>query len=123
MNTNQREIIKQLERIKEQYELSNLWNELIKVISKKNINNQEYNSERDYLYNNYKFEMTIINARDNYISSVCRTKLPVTYKEGLIDIILSIACIKVCEKIGKSYNNEDISSYLFIMNLFENLLR
>lgn len=121
MNENQKLVVKEIERIKDVYDLQDLYNELCEISNKVEISKEEYDSKIANLYKKYQYEMNVISNRNKYVASIGRTKNTVSCKELLIDTIISIACIKVCEKVSMSYTNDDINSYIFILKTMKSI--
>lgn len=121
MNENQKIIINEIERIKDVHELQDLYNELCEISNKFEIGKEEYDLKITNLYRKYLYEMNVIFNRNKYFASVVKTKNAISYKELLIDTIISIVGVKVCEKVGMSYTNDDINSYIFIIKTLKSI--
>lgn len=121
MNDNQKQIIKEFERLKDVHELEDLYNELCEIVNKKEISEEEYKLKIIYLSKKYQYEMNVISNRNKYVASVGKTKTTISHKELLIDTIISIVCIIVCEKVGMLYTNDDINSYTFILKILRSI--
>ena len=66
--------------------------------------------------------MIIINIRDNNrIINRNNNKIAPSFKEVLIDLIISIIIIKVLNKIGKEYNDSNISDYRTVLDKLKEL--
>lgn len=114
------EIIKQIDKLKEYDEFKDLIKEFEDVLSKNQITHEEYNKKYNELNNKFPIEMNIIYSRDTIAKQKGKGRKAVSYKDLLIDILISITIIKYCEKIGKSYTMENINNYDFILNVLNN---
>ncbi len=112
------EIIKQVAKLKEYNEFKDIIKEFEEVLSKNQITQEEYNCKVNELINKYTIEISIISTRDIIAKQTGKSKNADSYKESLVDILISITIIKYCEKIGKSYTLQDINNYDFILNVF-----
>ena len=115
------EIINEINRIKDHYELANIFKKINMILAKDNISADEYVKEINELYNKYPLEMAVIYKRDAIAKSTGTGKNASSYKEYLVDTLISIAIIKVCNKEHVSFNNDDINHYDFILRVLKSI--
>lgn len=116
----QLEIIKQINKLKDYNDFKDIIGEFENVLSKNQITQEDYNQKINELFNKYPLEMNIICSRDTIATKIGKNRNPKSYKETLIDILISITIIKYCKKIGKPYTMHDINGYNFIFNVLNN---
>ena len=115
------EIINEINRIKDHYELADIFKKINMILAKDNISTDEYVKEINELNNKYSLEMAIIYNRDAIAKSTGTNKIPSSNKESLIDTLITIAIIKVCNKEHVSFNNDDINHYDFILRVLKSI--
>ncbi len=113
------ELFKLMDDHKDIYDLEDILKEIDYLLRISEIDNQEYVIKINEYRKKYMFEMSLLDVRERIIDSLKINRIPISNKNMLINILVSITGIKVLEKMETPYKLEDIKDYDYVINLIK----
>ena len=110
------DLFKLFDKYKDYYDLTDIIKEINYILSRNDINNQEFVYKIQEYRSKYPIEMKVLDVRDRMIDFMNIQRVRVSNKELLINTLVSIAGVKILEKIGKEYKPTDIKDYDYIID-------
>ena len=100
-------------------DLNDILDDMFKVLIKKNFDENEYYKKMLELRKKYPVETDFINISNTISRNTGNIVTAKSYKDYLIDFLLKIAFIKVCNEYSIKYNHNKINNYNYIFNILD----
>ena len=89
-------------------------------VNNKEIDEKEYSKENTELLQKYPKEILVIETKEIVISAIGKNKTQISFKNILLNRLLSIGLLKILDKRQQKCSNEELNSYQYMIQVFNN---